>query len=76
MVKGLMELWFIDIQTIADLPHRANVERDIWISPIQFLAQVTDMKPYRIVFISCSEIAPDLFVNLCIGQHTTFVGGQ
>lgn len=31
---------------------------------------------YRIVFVSCSEIAPDLFVNLCVGQHTAFVGGQ
>ena len=34
------------------------------------------MKPYRIVFVSCSEIAPDLFVNLCVGQHTAFIGGQ
>ena len=34
------------------------------------------MKTYRIVFVSCSEIAPDLFVNLCVGQHTAFVGGQ
>ena len=45
-------------------------------SPIQLLAQVADMKSYRIVFASCSEIAPDLFVNLCVGQHTAFVGGQ
>ena len=34
------------------------------------------MKTYRVVFVSCGEIAPDLFVNLCIGQHTAFVGGQ
>ena len=45
-------------------------------SPIQLLAQVADMKTYRIVFVSCGEIAPDLFVNLCIGQHTAFIGGQ
>ena len=71
-----MKLWFIDIQAVSDLSHRANVEWGIWISPIQLLAQVADMKTYRIVFVSCSEIAPDLFVNLCVGQHTAFVGGQ
>ena len=64
-----VELRFIDIQAVSDFPHGANVERGIWISPIQFLAQVADMKTYRIVFVSCSEIAPDLFVNLCVGQH-------
>lgn len=74
--KIVVELRFIDIQTVSDFPHGANVERGIWISPIQLLAQVADMKTYRIVFVSCSEIAPDLFVNLCVGQHTAFVGGQ
>ena len=74
--KIVVELRFIDIQTVSDFPHGANVERGIWISPIQLLAQVADMKSYRIVFVSCSEIAPDLFVNLCVGQHTAFVGGQ
>ena len=72
----MVKLWFIDIQAVSDLSHRANVEWGIWISPIQLLAQVADMKTYCIVLISCGEIAPDLFVNLCIGQHTAFVGGQ
>lgn len=74
--KIVVELRFIDIQAVSDFPHGANVERGIWISPIQLLAQVADMKTYRIVFVSCGEIAPDLFVNLCIGQHTAFIGGQ
>ena len=74
--KIVVELRFIDIQAVSDFPHGANVERGIWISPIQLLAQVADMKTYRIVFVSCGEIAPDLFVNLCVGQHTAFVGGQ
>ena len=68
-----VELRFIDIQAVSDFPHGANVERGIWISPIQLLAQVADMKTYRIVFVSCSEIAPDLFVNLCVGQHTAWM---
>ena len=74
--KIVVELRFIDIQTVSDFPHGANVQRGIWISPIQLLAQVADMKTYCIVLISCGEIAPDLFVNLCVGQHTAFVGGQ
>ena len=74
--KIVVELRFIDIQTVSDFPHGANVERGIWISPIQLLAQVADMKAYCIVLISCGEITPDLFVDLCIGQHTAFVGGQ
>ena len=72
----MVELRFIDIQAVSDFPHGANVERGIWISPIQLLAQVADMKTYCIVLISCGEIAPDLFVNLCIGQHMAFIGGQ
>ena len=72
----MVKLWFIDIQAVSDLSHRANVEWGIWISPIQLLAQVADMKTYCIVLISCGEIAPDLFVNLCIGQHMAFIGGQ
>ena len=74
--KIVVELRFIDIQTVSDFPHGASVERGIWISPIQLLAQVADMKTYCIVLISCGEIAPDLFVNLCIGQHMAFIGGQ
>lgn len=56
--KIVVELRFIDIQTVSDFPHGANVERGIWISPIQLLAQVADMKTYRIILVSCSEIAP------------------
>lgn len=45
--KIVVELRFIDIQAVSDFPHGANVERGIWISPIQLLAQVADIHPQQ-----------------------------
>ena len=46
-------------------------------TPLCQIEQQMMTPPYfKPAMADTSEIAPDLFVNLCVGQHTAFIGGQ